>query len=245
MMAKREGKHGTPAAVGQQVFYTPGMNEPTVANAAGQPATVAAVDDNGYMTLSVFDANGVVQQCSSVPMVDEGDELPAVGPYATATLKDITPPAPVVPVLASIWPQQITIDAEAADVELECNGSGFASNSVMTCDGANVETRWYSDVQVTTIIKPSLGVPGSYPITVKSGDQETAPQNLTFELPAEPKTKKVPEPEIHSSETPTTESKAELDKMKEAHKRHDPDEPDDPDKPEPHKRAARHESTRR
>jgi hypothetical protein len=182
-MAKRDAKDAPLATVGQMVFYTPGKDEPTMTeNAAGVPAVVASVQDNGTVTLTVFESSGQVLSRKGVapPALDDDGKPPLMGPYYMEALKDITPPEPVTPTLTSITPNKAKIGS--ADLELECAGTGFTNASRVTANGAEVATRFYSDTMVTTILKPSQATkPGTYPITVKNGELETAPQSFTFD----------------------------------------------------------------
>lgn len=84
-----------------------------------------------------------------------------------------------VPVLTSITPD--TAEIGGPDVTLECTGTGFTRNTVITFNGGDEPTTVVSATKVTTIVKPSTATTaGTYPVTVKHGGGESAPQEFTF-----------------------------------------------------------------
>jgi len=186
--AKAEAKEAPAplAAVGTIVFYTPGKDEPTATeNAAGVPAMVVANQESGSMTLVVFDSDGkvLVRKGVSAPVLGEDGKPPGIGPYAMTELKDITPPEPVAPVLASLDPAHGQIGGP--DVEMSCVGTGFTTTSVIMFAGNPEPIRYYGPESISTMIRMSLGWgEGPVPVTVKNGELETAPLEFTFD-PAE------------------------------------------------------------
>ena len=69
--------------VGRVVWYTPVAGAPEGVNHTDQPfaALVTYVWGDRMVNLAVFDHNGVAQSRTSVPLVQEGDELPNGSPF--------------------------------------------------------------------------------------------------------------------------------------------------------------------
>jgi hypothetical protein len=229
-------------AIGEIVFYTPGLNEPiSTQDAGGLPAIVVfSAGDEGPLNLAVFDSQGKMHQRLNVSMLEstppdkaakegeEGEERPepepwppVMGPYCMAERKEVVPPPePEAPVLNSINPASAVMGG--SEVELECSGTGFTALSQIAINGAVVPTRFYSDEMITTMITPAAATgPETAEITVKNGELESAPQTFTMEAApvVEP-----PPPEItdsdphpaHPIELPGEEPAAKRGKVHEA-----------------------------
>lgn len=189
--------------VGVIVFYTPGANEPLATeNAAGLPAMVVSQSET-QITIVVFDANGNIHPRHNVSMAEDEGNPPGMGPYCTTALKVIPPPPePVAPTLNAVSPASAEVGS--AEIELELAGEGFTNTSKIYFDGAPVETRYYSETTITTMIKPELATePETVDVTVKNGDLESAA--VQFELIAKPEVEPV-KPVTYDSATPEPET---------------------------------------
>jgi len=95
------------------------------------------------------------------------------------------PPEPVAPVLTSLDPD--TAVKDSPDFTLRCLGSGFTESSVIMFAGQPEPIVFVSPSEITTGVKPSLGwgTDVGIPVSVKTGDLESATLDFTF-TPAEP-----------------------------------------------------------
>lgn len=102
------------------------------------------------------------------------------GSFETAELEFLfTAPDASELTLTAITPSSAEIGGP--DLTLHATGTGFTAESKLTFNGGDETTVFVSGTELTTGIKPSTAsVAGSYPVTVKRGDEETDPQTFTF-----------------------------------------------------------------
>jgi IPT/TIG domain len=116
-----------------------------------------------------------------VTVRENADRVHAAAHAGAAKLRaaEATPPTPPPLVVRSLTPSQATIGDP--DVEMHVAGEGFTSACVITFNGGDEPTTFKSDTELTTIVKPSTATtPGSYPVTVKRGAEESEPLGFTF-----------------------------------------------------------------
>jgi hypothetical protein len=102
---------------------------------------------------------------------------------------EVPPEEGAAPVLASLEPVELSIDAP--DTTVLCKGSGFTEESKIIWNGGEEPTTFVDAASVSTLVKPStvspdLELPFSLPVLVRTGDQETAELQFTFVAAAEP-----------------------------------------------------------
>lgn len=87
------------------------------------------------------------------------------------------PPEPLT--LTSIDPATAAIGG--AELEMHAYGTGFTAASIITFNGGDEPTTFVSATDIWTTVQPSTaGVLGAFPVTVKRGEEETAPKDFTF-----------------------------------------------------------------
>jgi hypothetical protein len=97
-----------------------------------------------------------------------------------ARLRGELPPVPLV--VSSLAPAQATIGDP--DVVMHVAGEGFTAACVVNFNGGDEPTTFVSDTDISTTVKPSTAtVAGPVPVTVKRGDEESAPLDFTFSDP--------------------------------------------------------------
>jgi hypothetical protein len=84
------------ATVGDRILFYPLSNARNVAFAPASScaAIVAKVLANGHLNLAVFDGNGAAHAMENVPLLDDGDQVPANGYYAGFADRKVATPAP-------------------------------------------------------------------------------------------------------------------------------------------------------
>jgi hypothetical protein len=116
-----------------------------------------------------------------VTVPEHADRVYAAAHAGAAKLRDAAAEAPSAPLVAtSLSPAQATI-GDPADVVMRVAGEGFTAACVITFNGGDEPTTFVSDTVVSTIVKPSTATtPGTYPVTVKRGAEESEPLGFTF-----------------------------------------------------------------
>ncbi len=99
----------------------------------------------------------------------------------TLAAPPVAPTFAVAPILSSLSPD--TVDSGAPDFTLSCVGSGFTSSSVIVFGTEDEPTTLVSEIEVTTIVKPSLFAPAVVPVTVRNEFLSSDPVNFTFTDP--------------------------------------------------------------
>jgi hypothetical protein len=95
-----------------------------------------------------------------------------------AKLRGEGPPPPPL-VVSSLAPAQATIGDP--DLEMHVIGEGFTTICIINFNGGDEPTTFISDTELSTIVKPSTAtVAGAVPVTVKRGEEESAPLDFTF-----------------------------------------------------------------
>lgn len=97
------------------------------------------------------------------------------------------PPAPEAqpPVLTALAPTNAFVGGD--DLTLYCIGENFTEESKIIFNGGEEPTTFVSASQLTTIVEPS-SASGAWtvPVTIRTGDQESAPQMFSFIEAASP-----------------------------------------------------------
>jgi hypothetical protein len=110
--------------------------------------------------------------------------------FANLVLKNIPPgatfeietgPIPAPPTLDSLSPD--TAVSGDPDFVLSCTGTGFDATTVIKFGDFDEPTTLVSDTEVTTIVKPSLFVPGTVPVQTHEGPIFSDPLDFTFTAP--------------------------------------------------------------
>jgi hypothetical protein len=83
------------------------------------------------------------------------------------------------PTLASISPNTAVAGTDP-DFVLSCAGTDFTSSSVIYFGSEDEPTTLVSDTEVTTIVKPSLFVPDTVPVKIRTGTVYTDPVDFVF-----------------------------------------------------------------
>jgi hypothetical protein len=127
-----------------------------------------------------------------VTVPEHADRVYEAAHAGAAKLRDAAAEAPTVPLVAtSLSPSQATIGDP--DVEMRVTGEGFTAACVITFNGGDEPTTFVSETAVSTIVKPSTATtPGTYPVTVKRGAEQSAPLGFTFAEPARVRATEVP-----------------------------------------------------
>jgi IPT/TIG domain len=84
----------------------------------------------------------------------------------------------VAPVLTSLLPTTAVVGA--ANLTLQCNGTGMTTQSVIVFDGADMATTFVSPTQVTCTITPSTATAGSVDVAVRNGNEPSNTRPFTF-----------------------------------------------------------------
>jgi hypothetical protein len=94
-------------------------------------------------------------------------------------IQDAVSAGAAAPELTSLVP--IAAELGSEDLTLHCLGSGFTEGSVIVFNGGVEPTIFVSDVEVTTIVKPSTAsIAVTVPVLVLTGAHET--EELDFEF---------------------------------------------------------------
>jgi hypothetical protein len=96
-------------------------------------------------------------------------------PAGTSFLIDYTPP----PTLTSISPDTAVAGTDP-DFVLSCVGTDFTHASVIYFGQEDEPTTFVSDTEITTGVKPSLFVPDTVPVKVRTGALDTDSVDFTF-----------------------------------------------------------------
>lgn len=85
---------------------------------------------------------------------------------------------PAAPTLTALVPN--TAESGSADFVLSCQGTEFTNETIINFAGQEEPTTFVSNVEVTTIVKPSLFAPATVPVYLHTGDLQTASLDFTF-----------------------------------------------------------------
>ena len=76
-----------------------------------------------------------------------------------------------------------TVETGAADLTLVVTGSGFTAASVIIFGVNDEPTVFVSNTEISTVVKPSLFVPDTVPVSVRNGPAHSGAVDFTFTEP--------------------------------------------------------------
>jgi hypothetical protein len=124
----------------------------------------------------------------TISHIDNTQILTVIGPAKVDIHGNNEHDGPVIseieaPTVSSIDPD--TAECGGADLELVVTGTGFNEATKITFNGLDEPTKFRSDTEVTTGVKPSLfTVAATCPVGVRTGGMKSETMDFTFTDPA-------------------------------------------------------------